>query len=396
MRKIVHLNFVGFMAGVAAALDRGLRGRPFVVRGTVGGRAAAVDVSPEGIRAGIVPDMALAAAEKKVGDLVTVEANPGAYHKCNEAIEAISSRYAPAFQHDDKGNWYLDISGTAGLFGPPADCASRILNEVLDDTGLCPATAAAGNKLVGKVATRAIRPSGLIVIRDGEEAAFLAHQDIRLLPGLGPSLLRTMAVTGFREVGELAGLTDGEALTLFGRRGVLLRDTALGIGNKEEVISNREEGIERRLDFEEDVIDFELIRGALQYLAENAGLEMRRDRRGAGFINLIAAYADGVLEGGTERGKRLFVLDREIGEGAERLYRRMVTRRVRVRSLTLTLGGLKPLGWEPDLFVPEGEEKQKRLQEAADTMRVRYGVNAVTKGLVLAGSRRRGMGSGGL
>jgi DNA polymerase-4 len=96
-------------------------------------------------------------------------------------------------------------------------------------------------------------------------------------------------------------------------------------------------------------------------------------------------YADGVEAGGEERGKRLFVLDRDIGAGAERLYRRVITRRIRIRSMALTLGGLKPLGWEPDLFVPEGEDKLRRVQEAADRARGRYGVNAVTKGMVLAG-----------
>jgi hypothetical protein len=36
MPDIIHLNFVGFMAGVAAVLDKGLRGRPFVIRGPAG------------------------------------------------------------------------------------------------------------------------------------------------------------------------------------------------------------------------------------------------------------------------------------------------------------------------------------------------------------------------
>jgi hypothetical protein len=35
--------------------------------------------------------------------------------------------------------------------------------------------------------------------------------------------------------------------------------------------------------------------------------------------------------------------------------------------------------------VPEGEEKLRRVQDAADRVRGRYGVNAVTKGVVLAG-----------
>jgi DNA polymerase-4 len=63
----------------------------------------------------------------------------------------------------------------------------------------------------------------------GAETAFLAHQDIGLLPGMGPGLLRTAAATGFREIGELARFNNGEALALFGKRGPLLRDTARGI-----------------------------------------------------------------------------------------------------------------------------------------------------------------------
>jgi DNA polymerase-4 len=225
------------------------------------------------------------------------------------------------------------------------DCASRVLKEILADTGLCPATAAAGNKLMGKVATRTIRPTGLIHIRRGDEAAFLAHQDIRLLPGLGPSLLRTIAATGFREIGELAALGDGETLALFGRRGLLLRDTARGLDDSRVLHAGDGNGpgpIERRLDFEEDVIEFEVIRGALGYLAENAGIAMRREKLGAGKILLMASYADGVMEQGEERGKRLLILDREIGEAAERLYKWIVKRRIRIRDLTLSLGTCGP------------------------------------------------------
>jgi DNA polymerase-4 len=300
-------------------------------------------------------------------------------------------RYSPVFQNDSRENWYLDITGTAGLFGVPADCASRILKEVLTDTGLCPATAAAGNKLVGKVATRAIRLMGLIRIRQGDEAAFLARQDIRLLPGLGPSLLRTIAAAGFWEIGELAALRDGEALALFGRRGLLLQNTAQGMDDSRVLHTEggkSPEPIEWRLEFEEAAIDFKIIRGALEYLAENAGIAMRREKLGAGKLSLGAAYADGIVEQGEERRKRLLILDREIGEAAERVYTRTVNRRIRIRGLTLTLGDLRPLGWEPDLFVPEGEDRRRRIQGAADMVKTRYGVHALTTGLVLTASKR--------
>jgi DNA polymerase-4 len=107
----------------------------------------------------------------------------------------------------------------------------------------------------------------------------LARQDIRLLPGLGPSLLRTIAAAGFREIGELAALGDGDTLALFGKKGLLLRDTARGMDDSRVLHIGDGKGpgpIERRLDFEEDVIEFEVIRGALGYLAENAGIDMWR------------------------------------------------------------------------------------------------------------------------
>jgi DNA polymerase-4 len=78
------------------------------------------------------------------------------------------------------------------------------------------------------------------------------------------------------------------------------------------------------------------------------------------------------------------VTDRDIARGAERVYAKAVKRRIRLRSLALTLGDLRPLGWSPDLFEPEGEEKQRKIQDAADKLRKRYGIDALVTGAVLA------------
>jgi DNA polymerase-4 len=174
-RSIVHLNFVGFKAAVAAAMDRDVRGRPFVVAGSAGGRAVVLDVSPEAFREGIRPGMALAAAERNVAGLTALAPDPPAYEEVNRELDRIAALYAPAWENDRAGNMYLDITGTAGLFGPAADAASRIVGAVLEGTGLYPAAAAAGNKLVAKAATRVVRPAGLIQVLPGTEAEFLAH-----------------------------------------------------------------------------------------------------------------------------------------------------------------------------------------------------------------------------
>ena len=382
IRTIAHLNIIGFRAAVAALEDSSLRGRPYVIAGLRGGRALVWDLSAAAHKGGVKPGMPVEAAQKLLRELKVVAPNPAAWQKANSVLEGVVARYAPAWQNDGGGNLYLDISGTRRLFGPPVDCLCHVLRELNGQTGFETAAAAAGNKLTCKVASRAIRPAGLVDIHPGDEAAFLAHQNIALLPGMGPRLLRTAAVAGFREIGEIAALSRGEAVSLFGKKGLLLRDFALGIDDSPVEASIGERRIVRKAEFPEDVIDDEVIRGALASITENAGLEMRRDNLGMGVLRLTVTYADGVGAGGSEREKRLFVLDSDILAAAERVYRKTATRRVRLRSIRLCLEALAPLGFQPDLFEEEAETKNSNLQEAIDKIQNRFGAGVIARAAV--------------
>jgi DNA polymerase-4 len=387
-RAVVHLNIVGFKAAVAAAKDRTLRGRPFVVAGATNGRALALDCSPEAIREGITPGMALAVAERKIPSLTVLPPDPSAYSGMNKELERIAELYAPAWENDCAGNLYLDITGTNFMYGPPADASSRLLRTILEETGVRPAAAVACNKLVSKVASRTIRPVGLIQVQSGTEAEFLSHQDIRILPGMGPGLLRTAAVTGITEIGEIAGLSESAALALFGKKGPLLRNFAKGIDGSRVEGNGNEKRITQQADFSEDVIEETAIMGAIEALAENGGFEMRRDKLGTSVIRLIVVYADGVRTEWIEKGRGtkvpwLYTLDREIAAAGMRIYHRTAVRRIRIRSIGLALEGLAPLGYEVDLFETETETKYRNLQKAVDLIQNRYGAGTVYRGLVL-------------
>jgi len=384
-RAIAHLNIVGFRAEVAALEDSTLRGRPYVIAGGTGGRAIAWDVSPEAMKQNIRPGMALTAAQRAAKDLTIISPNPAAYHRANKALESVITRFAPAWQNDGCGNLFLDITGTRGLFGPPADCICRIQNEITGSFGFKAAAATASNKLVSKVASRAIRPLGLIDVPPGDETAFLAHQDIALLPGLGPSLTQTIKVTGFREAGELAALSDDQAASLFGgKKGILLRDSARGIDNTPVSNGCGNRVIERRSVFTEDVLDATIIRGALVSLAENCGLQMRNEKLGMSNIRLMLVYGDGVEVQGFEKTKRILVTDSEIITAVYRVYQKTMNRRIRIRSIGIRFEDLAPLEYQPDLFEPENGAKTRRFQETVDSIQKRFGFGAVTRGVVLA------------
>jgi len=394
-RTITHLNIIGFKSAVAAVKDKSLRGRPYVIAGAGGrnlasGRCLALDCSPEAVRQGVTPGMTLSAAQRRVSDLIILPPDLPSYELMNNELEKAAAQYAPVWENDRAGNLYLDITGTTSLFGPPVDCSSRILNDILDQVNIKPAAAVACNKLTSKVATRVIRPTGLIQVQSGTERDFLSHQDIRLLPGMGTKLLKTAAVVGIREIGEVAVLSETEALSLFGKHGTLLRSMALGIDNTPVTDRNGKHNITQRADFNEDVIDNTAIMGAIEFLVEHGGLKMRNEKLGTRTLRLVVLYSDGVEVQGIEKTKRLLVTDREIMTTTTALYQKTVSRRIRIRSIGLGFEDLTPLGYQPDLFVPETETANQRLQETVDKIRNRYGEGKITRGLVFAASKTQG------
>jgi DNA polymerase-4 len=231
-----------------------------------------------------------------------------------------------------------------------------------------------------------IRPLGLIQVQTGTEAEFLFHQDVRILPGMGPKLLKTAAVTGIREIGEIAALSLTEVLSLFGKHGPLLRELALGIDGSLVEDRSGKKAITQQADFNEDVIDETEIRAAIETLAANGGLAMRKNKHGATLIKMVIVYSDGMRAEGQEKAKRSFILDREISAAAERIFFKAAVRRLRLRSIGLSLEGLMPLGYEPDLFEPETESSNRKLQEAVDKIQERFGMGKIARGLVLAAS----------
>jgi DNA polymerase IV len=388
--SVVHLNVADFPAAVAMAVDRGLAEKAFVIAGSSAGRAIVLGLSPRAREEGLFPGMSLAQAQERVRGLIIVPPDPVACARAGEAMEALAARYAPLIQNDAGGHLYLDLSGTERLFGPPLDSAVRVRNEIAEALHIEPELAVARNKLVAKVAARSVRPSGIAGIREGDEASFLAPQDARLLPGVGPAIARILAVTGLQEIGEIALLCDGEALALFGKRGLALRDAARGLdGSPVEPGRLGERSLRRRADFAEDTIEAPLVRAALIALVEDAGLELRKSLLAARRVRVGLSYSDGFRAEAAESSRRPLLLDTELIAAADRAFSRAATRRVRFRSLGLELSDLAPAVREPDLFIPEGPSRGERIQAAVDSSRGRYGPAAVTRASALVSSHAR-------
>jgi len=376
---VVHINVIGFPSAVSLAKDPSLRDQAFVVAGT--GRGALVlDVSPRARREGLEPGMNLLAAQRRLKSLIVRPPEPLDYGKAHREMERIVRRYAPEVENQGGGHLYLDLRGTGRLFGPPADCALRIRDEIVDQLGLDPTVAVARNKVSAKVVTRTLRPTGFAFLQPGTEQEFLSGQDVRLLPGVGPALFKLLYTAGIRSIGALGSLEAEEGRALLGPRWQNLVLAARGIEAEPVYDSSLQSpALERRLDFEADVADWEALRAAAIALVEDGGMDLRRRRLALGRLGMTVLYADGFRRSAGLRVRGPIALDQDLIPLADRLLRLAADRRVRIRSLELRFTDLVRDPLERDLFEPELALRQERLQTAVDRTRRRFGPAALRR-----------------
>ncbi len=376
---VIHINLPNFQASILPLADSTLRDTPYVIAHPSANRPLVIAPSRRAIKEGVVAGMSLSRALSHLPELRVLPPNPHLALKVEHSLLEIASKFTPTIQNDSQGHLYLDVSGTERLFGPPIDCGVKIRRALLEELNLEVAVAAATNKLVAKIATRTIKPEGVIEVREGEESPFLAVQDSTLLPGVGPKIGALLKVASLTTIGEIATLDDTEITTLLGRRGLALREAARGVDpSLVDPRSLRERTLEGRVDFPQSAFTIDELRGGLLQAIEEVGLTLRREGLECYSVEVHLYYDDGKWCSERVLSKRPLKGDEELLEiawkGSEKILRRL-----RVNSVRVKLANLVPSSGG-DLFTPP---LKASVEAVADSTRVRYGLAGLRRATTL-------------
>jgi DNA polymerase IV len=162
---------------------------------------------------------------------------------------------------------------------------------VLARTRLSCSLGVASAKVVAKIASDRRKPGGLTVVRPGREAAFLAPLPLRVLPGIGPRADERLRAAGIETIGELAALSDEDAL-LTGKVGQTLRDRARGIDPRQLETATERISISVEETFEQDIADPERLHDELRRMAERLATHLRTREQVARTITTKLRYPD--------------------------------------------------------------------------------------------------------
>jgi DNA polymerase IV len=206
---ILHADADAFFTSVEQRDDPALRGRPTIV-----GSGVVMAASYEARAYGVHGGMGGRRARRLCPDAAVVEPRFSAYVEASKALFEIFRQTAPLVEGLSMEEAFLDVRGLEAISGTPREIAGRLRQRVREEVGLAVTVGVARTKVLAKMASRAAKPDGLLVIGSGDEAAFLRPLSVEHLWGVGQTTAEKLHDRGIRTVGELARRSEAE-LALF-------------------------------------------------------------------------------------------------------------------------------------------------------------------------------------
>jgi DNA polymerase IV len=378
---IIHVDLDAFFAAVEQRDRPELRGKPVIVGGDPRSRGVVSTCSYEARKFGVHSAMPLRTALALCPDGIFVPVDGAKYQRVSREVMTVLRRYTPVVEQVSIDEAFLDVAGTEGLFGPAPEVARRIKADVVATTGLTVSVGVASNKLVAKVGSDLRKPDGLVIVEPGQEAAFLAPLEIRRLWGIGPKTAERLHGLGVRTIGELAALPVSTLSRALGDHGATLHDRALGI-DADPVTGGGEaaKSVSHETTFAVDVTDIAEIERTLLALSEGVSARLRAG--GLRAATVAVKIRDSQFRT-ISRQKHLpepSDLTEPIWRAALELTRPEVRgKKIRLLGVAATQFG-QP---EQTSMFEIVDEKQRRVVNATDAVRRRFGARAMTRASLL-------------
>ena len=391
-RIILHADMDAFYAAVEQHDDPSLRGKPILV-GFPGRRSVVSTASYEARPFGVGSAMPMVQAQRLCPQAIIVPPRFERYAEVSGVIMGVFGRFSPLVEPLSLDEAFLDMTGAEGLFGPPAVMGEKLRAAVREATGLTVSVGVSATKYVAKVASDARKPDGLTVVPLDQVLAFLHPLPVRRLWGVGPKGAEALERLGLHTIGDVARASLALLTSELGSQGEHVQALAMG-DDPREVIPDQEAksiGHEETLEF--DVVGPEQVKPLLLRAADRVAERLRANAVMAGGLRVKLKGASFKL---STRQKRLT----EPTSSAKPLYEAALAlldefpwdeplRLVGLAAYELAPGVLPVQG---DLFTQADTRKHAELDRTVDSLRARFGEDAVKRASELDGpdvDRRR-------
>ena len=372
--NILHADLDSFFASVEQRDEPRLKGKPVIVGGGV-----VLAASYEAKAFGVQTAMGGRQAKRLCPQAIVVPPRMSAYSEASKAVFAVFDDTTPLVEGLSIDEAFLDVRGLERISGTPEEIAVTLRRRVLDEVGLPITVGVARTKFLAKVASAVAKPDGLLVVPPGGELEFLHPLPVERLWGVGVKTAEKLHARGIVTVRQVAELEETVLVELLGRAsGRHLHALAHNRDPRRVRTGQRRRsmGSQRALGRRAKTPD--TIDATLMAIVDRLGGRLRAARRVCRTVVLRLRFSDfsratrsHTLAEATAHTQTILATARGLLAGAMPMIER--------QGLTLIGISLSNLESDEAVQLALPLDRQRTLDATLDTVRDRFGSEAITR-----------------
>ena len=379
-RTILHVDMDAFFASVEQLDAPELRGKPVLVGGT-GRRGVVAAASYEARAFGCKSAMPMQRARKACPAAVVVPARFSRYEEVSRRVMEIFHEATPLVQPLSIDEAFLDVTGSRRLLGSGETIGNHVRQRIVQELNLTASVGVGPNMFVAKLASDMNKPDGITVFCENDEealAARLAPLPVERMWGVGPVMLARLHANGIRCFGDLQTWDEKRLAAVFNPAAARFYDLAHGRDDRPIETDQKAKSIGHEQTFESDLAIKEEIEAVLLRHVERVGTRLRRADRTA--RNIVIKIRDGEFNTQTRSATLQEATARTdlLWEAARGLFDEWATKEFRpLRLIGFHAGRFEVV--HAGLFEDMEAERGRRLDEATDMIKDRFGDDAIAR-----------------
>lgn len=320
-------------------------------------------------------------ALRKCPKLVLVKPRPALYHQMSAAFMEILKQYSDRVEQFSVDEAFVDMTGTSRLFGEPVEAARRIKDQIRGELGFTVNVGISSNKLLAKMASDFEKPDKVHTLFPEEIPAKMWPLAVRNLFFVGKAAEKRLFAMGIRTIGDLAAADRDVLIRTLKKQGDVLWRYANGMDDSlVEPVRADNKGYGNSTTISFDVTDAEAAKKILQELTDKVCRRLRRDGVRVESVSVQFRFNDLTRASHQCALPAATNITQEIYQTVCRLFdEKWDGTPIRLLGVQTTKVSHEDSGRQMELFDDTDYEKLQRLDRAMDSIRERFGMEAVQR-----------------
>lgn len=392
-RVILHCDCNSFFASVETVLDPSLADGPAAVCGDPTSRHGIILAKNEAAKKfGVKTAETIWQAKRKCPNLRLTGTHHEEYKRFSALVNDIYKQYTDQVEPFGIDESWLDVTGSRTLFGSGEKIAAELRERVKRETGLTISVGVSFNKIFAKLGSDYKKPDATTVISRENWQKIIFPMPVGALLYVGNSAEQKLASVYIDTIGQLAAADRRQLVSLLGKLGGQLHDYANGIDDSpvKRVGERREiKSVGNGMTFRRDLTSTEDARVGIMALSDEVATRLRRYGMCCRTVHLQIRFSNMQTITRQRRLQNPTSIAAEIAACAMEILADDWRSRVPIRMLTVTGSALEEYdeaARQLSLFEESGvrHEKLKRLENAIDVVRAKYGRESIAQGSIIS------------